>query len=95
MRVLILGGYGVFGGRLARLLAEDARLTLLIAGRSRERAEAFCTGLVCSAKVEPLRFDRAGYALATRWRSCATTRRTSSSMPRDRSRSMARIPMRW
>jgi len=64
MRVLILGGYGVFGGRLARLLAEDARLTLLIAGRSRERAEAFCTGLVCSAKVEPLRFDRAGYVLA-------------------------------
>jgi hypothetical protein len=64
MRALILGGYGVFGGRLARLLAEDARLTLLIAGRSRERAEAFCAGLVCSARVEPLRFDRAGYVLA-------------------------------
>jgi saccharopine dehydrogenase-like NADP-dependent oxidoreductase len=64
MRVLILGGYGIFGGRLARLLAEDSRLTLLIAGRSLERAQAFCTGLVCSARVEPLRFDRAGYALA-------------------------------
>ena len=32
-RVLILGGYGNFGGRLAQLLAHDARLTLLITGR--------------------------------------------------------------
>jgi len=34
LRILILGGYGTFGGRLARLLADDSRLTLLIAGRS-------------------------------------------------------------
>ena len=29
-KILILGGYGVFGGRLAQLLAADARLTLII-----------------------------------------------------------------
>jgi len=45
VRVLILGGYGVFGGRLARLLADEARLTLVIAGRSREKASAFCVAL--------------------------------------------------
>ena len=39
MKVLILGGYGTFGGRLARLLADEARLTLVIAGRSPAQAE--------------------------------------------------------
>src|SRR5690242_2489778 len=42
MKVLILGGYGTFGGRLAQLLADEARLTLIIAGRSRAKAQAFC-----------------------------------------------------
>jgi hypothetical protein len=41
MKVLILGGYGAFGGRLARLLAEQP-VDLVIAGRSLERATAFC-----------------------------------------------------
>jgi uncharacterized protein DUF4166/saccharopine dehydrogenase-like protein len=63
-RVLILGGYGNFGGRLAQLLADDARLTLLIAGRSYEQAKDFCGGLRGAAKIEPLRFDRNGYVLA-------------------------------
>ena len=40
MRVVILGGYGVFGGRLARLLLRDGH-EVWIAGRSRERAERF------------------------------------------------------
>jgi hypothetical protein len=55
LRVLIIGGYGTFGGRLAELLAPDARLTLLIAGRSREKAQAFCRD---RAQFEPLVFDR-------------------------------------
>jgi Domain of unknown function (DUF4166)/Saccharopine dehydrogenase NADP binding domain len=42
LKVLILGGYGTFGGRLAQLLADEDRLTLIIAGRSRSKAEAFC-----------------------------------------------------
>jgi saccharopine dehydrogenase-like NADP-dependent oxidoreductase len=63
-RVLILGGYGNFGGRLAQLLAHDARLTLLIAGRSYAAAKDFCAGLGGRATLEPLRFDRDGYVLA-------------------------------
>lgn len=58
MRVLILGGYGVFGGRLARLLADEARLVLVIAGRSRAKATAFCAGLEGDATVEAAVFDR-------------------------------------
>jgi hypothetical protein len=28
LRILIVGGYGIFGGRLVELLEDDARLTL-------------------------------------------------------------------
>lgn len=63
-RVLIFGGYGNFGGRLAWPLAGDARLTLLIAGRSCERAKIFCARLGGIAKLEPHCFDRDGYVLA-------------------------------
>jgi saccharopine dehydrogenase-like NADP-dependent oxidoreductase len=40
MRVLILGGYGVFGGRLARLLVQDGA-EVIVAGRDAGKAEAF------------------------------------------------------
>ena len=42
MKILILGGYGVFGGRLARLLADRPDLELLICGRNLAAAAAFC-----------------------------------------------------
>jgi len=29
---LVIGGYGVFGGRLVRILADEEGLTLLVAG---------------------------------------------------------------
>ena len=58
MRVLILGGYGTFGGRLAQLIADEPRLTLLIAGRARHKAEAFCARLHAAARLEALAFDR-------------------------------------
>lgn len=58
LRVLILGGYGTFGGRLARLLAPEPGLTLLIAGRSQAKAEAFCRALGGAAEAVPLDFDR-------------------------------------
>ena len=40
MKVLILGGYGVFGGRLARLLLEDG-IEVIVAGRDAGKAAAF------------------------------------------------------
>jgi hypothetical protein len=57
MKVLIIGGYGTFGGRLAELLAHETRLTLLIAGRSHAKAAAFCKG---RANCVPTMFDRDG-----------------------------------
>jgi saccharopine dehydrogenase-like NADP-dependent oxidoreductase len=40
MKVLILGGYGVFGGRLARLLLQDG-IEVIVAGRDEQKAGAF------------------------------------------------------
>ena len=40
MKVLILGGYGVFGGRLARLLLQDG-IEVIVAGRDAGKAAAF------------------------------------------------------
>jgi hypothetical protein len=60
MKILIVGGYGTFGGRLAYLLAEDERLILLIAGRSIDKADAFCKQLQPGATRMPLFFDREG-----------------------------------
>jgi hypothetical protein len=44
-RVLIIGGYGNFGGYIARALADDPNIALLIGGRSQEKASAFANGL--------------------------------------------------
>ena len=60
LKVLILGGYGTFGGRLARLLADEPRVALLIAGRSLAQAQAFCAALPAKAALTPVRFDREG-----------------------------------
>jgi len=57
VRVLILGGYGSFGGRLARLLAGEPAVEILIAGRDEVRAAAFCRDL---PGASPLRLDRDG-----------------------------------
>jgi hypothetical protein len=58
MNILILGGYGTFGGRLAHLLAEEERLTLFLAGRSIQKAKKFCEGLPSGAQKVPVFFDR-------------------------------------
>jgi hypothetical protein len=65
LRVLILGGYGVFGGRLALLLAEEPGLTLIIAGRSQSAAEAFCARFKGQAQCEAAVVDRDGDLAAT------------------------------
>ena len=50
----------MFGGRLARLLADEARCTLLIAGRSLQKAQAFVDGMTGAATLVATRFDRDG-----------------------------------
>ncbi len=60
VRVLLVGGYGTFGGRLARLLAADRRFCIIIAGRSLDQAAAFCSTLPDGAERLPLAFDRDG-----------------------------------
>jgi hypothetical protein len=58
-RILIVGGYGTFGGRLVELLENDARLTLLIAGRSLEQARTYCAQRSSAvATLVPTLFDR-------------------------------------
>jgi Saccharopine dehydrogenase NADP binding domain len=59
-KILILGGYGVFGGRLAHLLAAEPRVSLIIAGRSAGKARAFCADLPKGAPRLALAFDRGG-----------------------------------
>jgi nucleoside-diphosphate-sugar epimerase len=66
MRILILGGYGVFGGRLAELLSDILGLELIICGRNLSRAEAFCVGYVGRARVRPLALDRLDIAQGLR-----------------------------
>ena len=58
MKILVLGGYGVFGGRLAQLLG-GADLHILIAGRDLTRAQAFCAN---HPGTEPVQADRATIA---------------------------------
>lgn len=61
LRLLIVGGYGTFGGRTADLLLDEPRLTLLIAGRSLKRARDFCqTRRGAKAELVPAAFDRDG-----------------------------------
>ena len=58
MRILILGGYGVFGGRLAELLADVPDIELLICGRNLASAQEFCGRHSGQPTVVPVRLDR-------------------------------------
>ena len=60
LKLLIVGGYGIFGGRLALLLARDPRFNLIIGGRSLERAKLFIDTLPKRAEVSALVIDRDG-----------------------------------
>lgn len=73
LSLLIIGGYGTFGGRLARLLGDEPRLRLLIAGRSLAKADDFVADLrtpkdgaeglgssALGARLQAVTFDRDG-----------------------------------
>ena len=56
-RVLLIGGYGNFGSYIARRLAGDPSLQLLIGGRSGEKAAAFASGLEAVHPAIPVAID--------------------------------------
>jgi hypothetical protein len=57
MRVLLLGGYGNFGGRLAQLLSREP-IELIIAGRTLAKAKRCAELLAGIARTQVLEFDR-------------------------------------
>lgn len=66
-RILILGGYGHFGGRIARALADRADCHLLIGGRDANRARDTAAQLQAggaSATAEGVGLDASGAGLA-------------------------------
>ena len=66
LRVAILGGTGNFGGYVARSLADDPRIELILCGRSLERAEAAASVLEAAntARGAVVDLAEAGPALA-------------------------------
>ena len=61
LTVLIVGGYGTFGGHIVELLENEPRLILYIAGRSLEQARAYCKSRdKAKARLVPTIFDRDG-----------------------------------
>ncbi|SHG25259.1 Saccharopine dehydrogenase NADP binding domain-containing protein [Microbulbifer donghaiensis] len=62
-RVLILGGYGNFGARIARMLSSESDVQLIIAGHDRFRAELCASNLPGIA--EGLRLERDAINLAS------------------------------
>jgi hypothetical protein len=61
LKILVLGGYGVFGGRIVQLLEGEPRLTLIVAGRSFDRATAYCADRKAArATLVPAAVDRDG-----------------------------------
>lgn len=56
-RVLVIGGYGNFGSYIARRLAADPNVQLLVGGRSREKAAAFLNQLDTANPAEAVAID--------------------------------------
>ena len=69
-RVVVLGGYGHFGGRIARTLAGDADMEVIVAGRDATRAAdaAADISLAGGRNVDAAAIDATGRDLAQRLR---------------------------
>lgn len=44
-RVVVLGGYGVFGGKLAEALLRNEHLDVIVAGRSQKKLKTSVAGM--------------------------------------------------
>jgi saccharopine dehydrogenase-like NADP-dependent oxidoreductase len=64
-RVLIIGGYGNFGSYIARSLADDTNVKLLIAGRSLDKARKFISQFAARNTPEPIFLDIHGDIVST------------------------------
>ncbi len=68
--ILVIGGYGVFGSSICRLLARDSAVRVIVAGRSQAKADAVVRDIRAQtpvADIEALAFDKTvgvGAALA-------------------------------
>ncbi|MGE0097884.1 MAG: saccharopine dehydrogenase NADP-binding domain-containing protein [Hydrogenophaga sp.] len=62
LKTLVLGGYGNFGARIARALAKEPGIDLVVGGRDLLRAAAFAAGL--GGGAQPLRVDATRPSLA-------------------------------
>lgn len=61
LTILIVGGYGTFGGRIVELLEDEPGLVLIVAGRSLAKATAYCDKRGrTQAQLLPAAFDRGG-----------------------------------
>lgn len=56
-RVLIIGGYGNFGGFITKSLARDQSIQLIIAGRSIDKANTLATELEAANRPESIALD--------------------------------------
>jgi hypothetical protein len=65
LKILIIGGYGVFGGRIVQLLEDEAQLHMFVGGRSQARADDFVRSRGnTTAQLTPVAFDRNGDGVA-------------------------------
>ncbi len=61
LKILVVGGYGTFGGRLVDLLLNEPAVMICVAGRSFEQAKKFCDARTdAAAALIPFVFDRQG-----------------------------------
>src|SRR5205823_12276082 len=69
-RVVVLGGYGNFGARIARTLARDPAMAVTVVGREPARAvdTATAIALECGNRVDAAAFDVSARDIGARLR---------------------------
>lgn len=68
-RIVVLGGYGHFGGRISRALANEPQIELFVAGRDPAVAAGFIRGLERAAvRCEAIALDHAASDFPAKFR---------------------------